>query len=349
MGNDRRFAAINTKIRVLKSRLLDDKDYINLIEKANLSEQISYLKENTQYHSVLGNIEEHMDLQHIEISLKRFIIIQFNKIIKYFTDDYGSFYKALILRYEIEDLKTYIRAVGRHEKMDKRTELIKDGYFSIDPNKLIFSSNLDEFTQKLKGTIYYDVLRPYINETDDKIIFYMEMNLDRLYFRTVEAQSQKLSLEDRKIFKDTLEENIELLNIEWIYRGIKFYSLLPEELINYALPYGDELKYSQIKDICYSGEQRLKEVVLKTKYAFLFEGDQDIDLFMDIKIKRYLYYKYQKIFNKGKLDLGISIAYIHLLEYEIRDVISILESISYDLSKHDTVQYLVRKIEGSDI
>ena len=109
------------------------------------------------------------------------------------------------------------------------------------------------------------------------------------------------------------------------------------------------LKYSQVKDICYSGEQRLKEIVLKTKYAFLFEGDEDIDLFMDIRIKRYLYNKYQNIFNKGKLDLGISLAYIHLLEYEIRDIISILESISYDLTKHDTMQYLVRKIEGSDI
>jgi V/A-type H+-transporting ATPase subunit C len=41
-------------------------------------------------------------------------------------------------------------------------------------------------------------------------------------------------------------------------------------------------------------------------------------------------------------------AYIHLLEYEIRDIISILEAKRYGLTLEQTKEYLVRKIEGSD-
>lgn len=349
MGNDRRFAAINTKIRVLRSRLLNDQDYINLIEKKSVSEQVVYLRDNTVYHGLLDKIDNLNDLQQVELELKRYIISQFNKIIRYFSDNYEGFYKALMLRYEIEDLKIYLRAIVRHEELNKKSGFIKDGYYNIDINKLLNSLNLDEFIESLKGTMYYDVLMPYKNEDEAKIIFYMEMNLDRLYFKTLKVESQKLGSIDKKIFENILGENIDLLNIELIYRGIKFYNLLPEELINYTLPNGSEFNYNQIKEMCYSNEEKLREIALNSKYAFLFEAEKDVDLYMDIKFKRYLYDKFTNVFRKGKLDIGISVAYIHLLEYEIKDIISILESKKYELTSQDTLEYLVREIKGSDI
>lgn len=349
MGNERRFAGINTKIRVLKSRLLKDEDYLNLMEMETVGEQVVYLRDNTVYHDLLEDLVDLEDIQQVESQLYKYIIIQFEKIIKYFSNDYERFYRALMLRYEVEDLKVYLRAIGRQEEVASKIRFVKDNHYKIDVDKILKSKNLDEFIENLKGTIYYDALKPYKNEQDDKILFHMEMNLDRLYFRTLKMTSDNLGSVDRKLFEDILGENVDLLNIEWIYRGIKFYDLLPEELINYTLPYGSVFGYKEIKEMCYSSKEKLIETVLNSPYALLFKEEKDIDLYMEINIKRYLYNKFTGIFKKGKLDLGISLAYIHLLEFEIKDIISILESKKYEISLQDTIGYLVRKIKGSDI
>jgi V/A-type H+-transporting ATPase subunit C len=114
------FPAINTKTRVLKSRLLKDQDYINLMQMENVEEQVNYLKNNTVYGEVLEDIDDfNWDIQQIEIHLKRYLIYQMEKIIKYFTREYKEFYQTLLLRYEIEDLKQYLRALERKEEVPK--------------------------------------------------------------------------------------------------------------------------------------------------------------------------------------------------------------------------------------
>jgi V/A-type H+-transporting ATPase subunit C len=350
MGSKGRFAAVNTKIRVLKSKLLTEKDYINLMKIDKVQDQVSYLKENTVYKEILEDIADLEDIQDVETKLKRYLIHEYEKIIPYFTGEYKRLFRNILLRFEIEDLKLYLRVLGRKENLSKikKVTLLEEYYSSLDPRKLSKSKNLEEFIANLKGTIYYDVLKPYEKEEHRKILFYMEMNLDRLYFNLLNTQSLKLNKKDYLLFREILGENIDLLNIEWIYRGIKFYNLSPEELINYTLANGYEFSYERIKEMCYSKEDRIREIVLSTRYSFLFDTEKDVDLYMERRIERYLYYQFLNAFKKGKLDITLSIAYIHLLEYEIRDIISILEAKRYDLSFGETKEYLVRKVEGSD-
>ncbi|MBU5439396.1 V-type ATPase subunit [Tissierella sp. MSJ-40] len=350
MGSERRFAAINTKIRVLKSKLLTKKDYINLIKKDKVKDQISYLKENTVYKDVLEDTGDTENIQEVETQLKKYLIYQYEKLIPYFTGEYRKLFKSILLRFEIEDLKLYLRALGRKEDLNKikKATLLKESYSNINFDKLSKSKNLEEFIENLKGTLYYNVLKPYSKEEYKRILYYMEMNLDRLYFNLLKAQSLKLDKKDSLLFGEILGKNIDLLNIEWIYRGIKFYNLSSEELINYTLSNGYEFNYEAIKEMCYSKEERLIEIVLSTRYNFLFDTEKDVDLYMERRIERYLYYQFINAFKKGKLDITLSIAYMHLLEYEIRDIISILEAKKYDLSLMETKEYLVRKIEGSD-
>lgn len=100
--------------------------------------------------------------------------------------------------------------------------------------------------------------------------------------------------------------------------------------------------------MCYSSEEALKRIVLKTRYKFLFDSEKDIDLYMERRIERYIYFEFLKDYRKAKLDLTLTMAFIHLLEYEVKDIISILEAKRYGLGIEQTKEYLVRKIEGSD-
>ena len=350
MGNERRFSAINTKIRVMRSRFLKDEDYIALMEKDKLGDQVQYLRDNTVYGEMLSHIDNIDDVQQVELQLERFLIVQFEKILKYFSDDYEKFYRSLMFRYETEDLKLYLRALARGEDLTKyeKVSFIKNEYYSFSYEKIRYAKSLEEFIDRLKGTKFYDVLYPYRHENYQKLLFYMEMNLDRLYFTALSESAQKLSKSDREIFNVFLGENIDLLNIEWIYRGIKFYNLVPEELINYTLPNGNIVDYKELKKLCYGSIEDLKNYVGKTKYKELVNEEKDLDLFMEIRIQRHLFNTFKNTFKKGKLDVSISIAYLHLLEFEIKDIISIVEAKKYGLSYYDTKEYLVRTIKGSD-
>jgi V/A-type H+-transporting ATPase subunit C len=350
MNSEKRFSALNTKIRVLKSKSLNKEDYINLINLPSIKDQVAYLKSKTIYEEDLKKIGLSDDIENIETALKGHIVYQYKKMIPYLSDAYKKLFKTILLRYEIEDLKLYLRAIERNENLNKvwAVSFLKDNYYNLDFEKLKKSRTLNEFIENLEGTIYYKTLKPYIQEEHNKILFYMEMNLDRLYFNLLKENTKALAKVDRIIFEETLGKNIDLLNIEWIYRGIKFYNLLPEELINFTLFGGYEFNYEKIREMSYSSEENLRKIVLGSKYEFLFDTKKDVDLYMERRIERYLYYQFMDGFKKGKMDISLSMAYIHLLEYEIRDIISILESKRYGLTLEQTKEYLVRKIEGSD-
>jgi len=46
--------------------------------------------------------------------------------------------------------------------------------------------------------------------------------------------------------------------------------------------------------MCYSDIDTLKEIVLNSKYSFLFDTKKDVELFMERRIERYLYFKFKK-------------------------------------------------------
>lgn len=348
MSDERRFAAVNTKIRVLKSKLLGERDYIALMEMTSLSEQVDYLKKHTVYIDDLKDISGIEDIQEVEWELENHVIKQFDKINKFFTNEYKKLFDTLLLRYEIEDLKRYLRVLGRKEDINKyRRKRLNKRITNFDV-MVKESSNLGEFIEKLNGTIYYKVLNPYKDEDESRIMFYMEMNLDRMYFNLLKSASDNLNKEDRESYQESLGKNIDLLNIEWIYRGIRFYNLLPEELINYTLLNGYEFNYEKLKKMSYSTLDELKDMVSSTKYNFLLEGEDDVDLHLETRRQRFFREQSLNHFKKGKLNIDLSIAYLYLLEFEVRDIITILEATNYGLTAEQTKSYLIRKIGGSD-
>ncbi len=350
MSNVTRYAAINTKIRALEKGLLNNEDYNQLVSKNSVSDVVEYLRDHTEYKSILKekNITD-LDIDKLEVLFKKYIVMHYEKLIHYFTNEYKKLFKILSMRYEIEDLKLYLRAISRKEDIGHIKELmIYAGiYSSLDHEALSSSDNLEELMENLKDTIYYDILRPYLAEDSEKRLFYMEMKLDGLYFKLLSDQGKKLDNEDRKIFTELLGKNIDLLNLQWIYRGLRFYKLSPEELINYTLHNGHYLNYKRIKELCYSdNESQLIEKMLDSRYGFLFDNKNTLEMFMERRIERYLYFLLLEYKRQQKLNIIESVVYIHLLEYEMRDVFSILEAIRYGLSEDDVKRFLVRKLQG---
>ncbi len=345
MSSVKQFAAINTKVMAMEGKLLKKKDYQNLLEKKHVGDIITYLKENTAYKEVLENIDtNNVNIQQLEVLLKRYMVKQYKKMLHYFTGDYKKLFKIWLKRYEIEDIKIYLRFIMRKEDISTIRDLIiyPEG---LDHNKLSTSKDLDEFIENLKGKHYYRLLKPYLQEEPEKRLFYMEMVLDRLYFKEFTEQAEKLDREGRDKLMELQGKNIDLLNIQWIYRGLKFYKISPEELINYVLPGGFYLGYEKLKALTYAKTQEeLINKIIDSKYGFLFDNKDTVEIFMERRIERYVYFQLLDFKSREKMNIIESFVYVHLLEYEMRDVISIVEAVRYNLNSDEYIKFLIRKI-----
>lgn len=347
MGNITRFAAINTKVKALEGKLLKNQDYVALLTKKDVGEVVTYLKENTTYRQIFKNIGHNIEVDTLELLLQKNIVKQYEKLVHYFTGEYRKLFKILFMRYEIADLKLYLKTIMRGEPLSqiKGAVIGSSLYRTMDYERLDQSKNLEEFIENLKETVYYNFLKPYLEEEHEKRLFYMEMVLDKLYFKYLVEQVDRLDAQDCKIFKEFLGKNVDLLNLQWIYRGLKFYKLSPEELINYTLYGGYALNYSKLKNICYSkNEEEVIGRMMDSKYGFLFDNQDTREIFMERRIKRYLYFLLLEYKKRSPMNIIDSVVYRHLLEFEMRDIISIIEAIKYGLDSKKAKAFLIRKI-----
>ena len=241
MSNLNRFAAVSTKALAMEGQLLNDEDYINLLSRDNVSGIASYLKNNTHFASVLHGIDGgSIHRSPLEVLLKRSHVGGISKMVHYFSDSYKAFYKTMFIRYEIEDLKTIAKGIkAGNDNMAIKDSLAFLGYFSsFNMTGLLSSKSLLDFITNLKGTIYYNYLRPIEENRKYTGFFNIEMTLDLAFFDIFYKNLSRIDKNNISIIKSYLDAYVDLLNIQWIYRGLKFYGLPRELLFNYTISHG---------------------------------------------------------------------------------------------------------------
>jgi len=349
MGNVKRFAAVNTKAKALEGKLLKNKDYIELLNKKNEKEVLEYLKENTSYREILKDVDpDKIQSDKIGLLLLRNLVAHYEKFIHFFTAEYKKLFRIFLIRFEISDIKLFLKKLmGQGSLADiKDNFIISERNTHLDYERMLHSKSLEEFIENINDEAYRKLLKPYLEEEPERRLFYMEMALDRLYFKKIIDQINHLSKEDQKVFGEFFGRQIDLMNLQWIYRGLKLYGLSPEELINYSLPGGLEFRYERLRSVCYSkSDEELIEKISHSSYGFLVDHQGDSrEIYMERRIQRYMYF-YLLSHRKGnQMTLIQSISYLHLLEYEMRDIISILEAVRYGLKPEDAEHFLIRKI-----
>lgn len=345
LANIRKYAAVNTKVRALKSKLLSEEDYKNLIEKKSEKEIVTYLKESTGYSQALEDIDpESYERDEFEFAIRKTILRDYEKISHFLTGESKKVFNTLsLVRYEVEDLKLVLRAISRGEDprpMAKRF-LHTRSYTGVDKEELLKSKSIEDFVDKLKGTIYYRPLKGLTAEDMEKRQFHMEMNMDYAYFKLLFDHIEKLDKYDREILKKQVGINVDLQNMQFIYRAVSFYELSSVEIFNYALPFGYYFKGQKLKRLCScETPENYMEQIRDTMYAPLVERGIS-DTYMERAMSQALYDDYTAT---GDMDISQVIEYYHRVEFEMRDIISITEAVRYGIEFSTARKYLIRRI-----
>jgi len=340
------YAAVNTKIRALEKDFLKREDYLNMIQKKSVVDVAHYLKENTSYGKLLSEINiDNISRRDLEDILKNNMIKNMDKLIYYFRDDYKELIRSLYIKYEIEDLKILSRSIfnGKDLETIEKALSFLGKYSRVDPKILFKSKTNRDLIYSLKGSEFYEFLIPLVNGKRENR-FRFEMALDTGYFSIIQSRKLKISREDREILKKWEGLLADLYNIQWVYRGKKFYSLSPEELLNYTINFGDKLTFRERKAMCYAKNlEELYKMITNTIYGFLFKKEEmSRDIYMERRINRFMYYKLKALDRKFSLSIIQTIDYVWSFEFEIRDIISILEAIRYDIPSEEARKFLVK-------
>lgn len=319
-------AAANAKAKAMLGRLLNERDYKILLKLETVKEVLDYLKKNTHYKGILTDTDE--DTQVIEVLMKRYFFSAYEKFYHFYVDDYRAFIKVLFMRFEVENLKLYLRALTRLEKLNTiEAHLLTSKVFSnLDYSKLNLATTLEELLMSLAHTPYDQVLEAYLDEEPSSRIFHMEMVLDRIYFNALSESILKLSQRDQSLMQELLGINIDILNVQWIFRGRYYFNITSEELFNYTLNGGAKYDFRSLKRFCYMDIEDFKREVSQGDYKNIFE---DKAYMLERAMERQLYYKLVDFTKQADLSLSLPVVVLFKFEYEIRDLFTILEGIKY--------------------
>ncbi|MCX7773236.1 MAG: V-type ATPase subunit [Clostridia bacterium] len=345
MLGELKYGALSGKTRAMFGKLLDAENYKELMQKKNVGEIVSYLKYDTHYNAILADIDEaSIHRSHLENLLKRDLINDFAKLLKFTTGELKRFVRVLYLKIEIESLKLIFRVfeAGHTEQSVLEDSLLfLASYDKLNIPKLALSRNIEEFLQGLKGTDYYEVLRPYASENYVTRLFSMEMALDLYYFRTVQTIYKKqLSARDIEIMKDFVCPEIDIFNIFWIYRAKTYYKIDKEVIQSYVIKQRHKLNKSSIESLVHAKDiEDFNRIIQDTPYGFLFEGQNAIML--EHSYDEYIYRLHRRRFRLEPFSIASVVSYLRLKEIEISNIISVIEGIRYKLPEERIQRFVV--------
>lgn len=335
------YKAINSKLHTRHRAFLTDQEWDKMLDFKTVPQVIEFLVKKYGYGEVIDSSQsKDMHRTELEVNLNHYCVIEIEKMLYYFSGSYKEFFKTMLMKYEIADLLIILRSVAREEE---RSELSKHFIHSekhslINYNKLIDCQSLPQFIEALKGTPYYESLKTMTQEDALTREFHMEMKLNLLYFRLLMERAKKLKKKDYLVAKRIIGFKIDYLNIQWIYRAIKYYNISREEILIYSLVGGNRLDYKRLKKLAYTTSmQEFKRLAKQFLGEDLFDGEEDV--LLETKAEKCLYKLIKK--EKGSDDIGLSLAYMYSLGMEIKDLIAVTEGIRYDLPKEEIKKYLV--------
>ncbi len=343
------YPAINAKLKALSSDMLKEKDFQNLIELNSVQEAFNYLYNNTYYQKYLEDFSgQEIHRRQLELKLKKSLVFSEDFLKKYLSSDLKKFIEHYFKKYEIEDLKIILRTI----LMENDDDYLSDNLIyinrnkKIDFNKLIQASSYSELQEALKNVDYAEVLDEYSAQYQkNKNLFQIEMTLDFNYFSQLNNLAAELSNKDQKYFNEIIGSYIDLLNIQWVYRIKRYYNLFSGEILNYIIPFHFKIKKEELQNMSQENDPKdlVKHISYQPYQKLLEKAIKDENNIFERFFLNYIFNKLQQIKRESFFTISNILAYLFIREYELRDIITIIEGIRYSLPDDRIRNFLIRK------
>ena len=318
------------------------KNHTVYAENKSVPEAVTYLIQNTVYREILETLEPTLVHRgNIEKLLIVSLYQDYTRIYLFATLEQRKFLKLYLKRYEVELINYCLRIVINHyqEPFDlNHKRAFFDRYSQISIEKLIHSRTTDELIENLKGTEYYNTLKK-LRDSGKATLFDYDLALNLYYFVSMWKQRKKiLKPKELELFTRDYGAQINMLNIQWIYRAKKYFNLSPADIYALLIPIQYKISTVLIKEMVEASDlDAFQKAVEKTSYAKHFDFSQNLTvekLYTD-----YLYYLYRSDRRKDPYSIASINTYLFLKEEEIKKLTTVIECVRYGIPPEEIRGY----------
>jgi V/A-type H+/Na+-transporting ATPase subunit C len=341
------YSAANARMHGLKGWLLTAEDYDALLQASDVQACLSILSRS----AYSENIQDLTDLAKVEHALKQDFALSCMKIASFLTGKNSSdFFKTLISRFDLINLKSVIRAIINKSdpKIVSEPMIISIGKYHIIPiEKILEVSTLESLLSSIHGTQFAHALGlGYQQYEMEQKSFLLELVLDFDYYRKLLLALGKLNTVDKHNTGELLGIQCDVLNLLWIMRFKEHYGFSPEQISQYIIPHARRVRASSALKI--AGESDVIGTIIGLKispYDEIVKSATKINesmiLGVELALLRYLRYMCSTAFVKYPLQAAPLMAFFILKEMEIKDIITILNGKQLGLSQERIKSHLI--------
>jgi len=315
-----KYSFAQAKTKALKGRLLSAEDQRFLLKCKNLEDVLKYLS-GTDYVKPLSHLPKGKpDAKLISSALYDELFRDYAKLLKATPKKSASLLKALLLRYEAENLKTILRGIwAKISPADIRFLLYNLGRLSRLPvGRLMRFQKIPEAIELLKKMIFYSPLIHALPQFRAQgKLFPLEIAIDITIFEHIVETLKSLTRHDRKRAKILIGGLVDFENLCWLVRFRHSYGLSPEEIINYILHGGKRLGISDLAALARKPDLTSFLKALPQPYGEVLKKAKDWPEFQPL-FERWFLIQLYKVFEKDPFQISLQLSYLLIKEIEVK-------------------------------
>lgn len=335
------YYAVSAKVHALYGRRMTIEDYRQLLSKKTISEAAAFLKEHPGYAQglcALGSGMLHRET--LESILRSVFVDEYRRIFSFMQSGDKELLRFPIYRAEQTAILTTMHHLTSTHMLEPVTTWasVLQKQSRLDLEALQTAKTFSDIASAAQYTIYGSALSRISSGSDHSPTqaFVDNMMQVAYYARLYKILARNYKGETRRIVKQSLDDETDLLNLVQFLRLKKHFPSEDIQRYSFPLPCSAKLTKSYIQQLLASQDyEEAFQLVKDGPYGTLFSSINPSGL------EAYLY-TLQYNFSRRQLRVAsptvyTPIAYLTLKEIELRNIISIIECIRYDVDPHSFV------------
>ena len=338
----------------MKGQLLTKEQYRAMAALESVPEAVDFLRSIPTYSDIFPDMDsEDLHRGTIERLLAGALYRDYARLYRFAGIKQRRFFKLYFMHFEIDILKSCLRNAAAHQPVPVGLSRYEDFFRSHSKLNLAAigtAATTDEFIESLEGTIYYPLLAG-IRDSGDGGHFDYEMALDLYYFNvTWRAIKKKIPRREQDAILQGFGTKLDLLNLQWIYRTKRYYTVFGEAVKKLLIPIRYRLRSSQLEHlIAAESMDEFFSVLSDTWYgaqtkAASLEEKPDLEILYGV----ILAHIHRTAARRNPYSIATLYSYLYFKEEELRKIITVIEGIRYHLGAGEILDIIEKEESGGN-
>ena len=341
MSSAASYYAVSAKVHALYGGRMTPEDYRQLHSKKTIPEAAAFLQAHRGYKDRLAGLSTaSMHRETLENALRGAYVDEYRRIFSFLRLEDKELMRFPIYRAEQDAILTTMRHLTSTSILEPVAtwEPILRKQSKLDLAALEVASSFAEIVRAAEDTIYGSALqRILVGENKNPSPAFVDNMMQVSYYAHLyRVLGKNYQGEAKKIIKESLDDETDLLNLVQFLRLKKHFPAEDIRLYSFPLPCSPKLRKEYIQQLIAAPDYDTAfQLVLNGPYGTLFHSISPSGLEAYLYTLQYRFSKKQ--LRAAQPTIFTPMAYLTLKEIELRNIISIIECIRYHVDPNSFV------------